>query len=102
MALHGYTSGAPNDNFRKITCSEYRYDLRYRIFASFIEKFIACLPLLGFPNFKKIVELPIFNGFLPQKGHLEFPGAFFLAEIFEKINFDPCNFRITILSARKS
>ena len=28
--------------------------------------------------------------------------AFFLPEIFEKVNFDPYNFRITILSARKS
>ena len=46
--------------------------------------------------------MPIFNGFLPQKGHVEFSGAFFLAEIFEKISFDPYNFRITSLSARKS
>ena len=37
-----------------------------------------------------------------SKGHLEFSGAFFLAEIFEKVSFDPYNFRITILSARKS
>ena len=27
---------------------------------------------------------------------------FFLSEIFEKVSFDPCNFRITRLSARKS
>ena len=33
---------------------------------------------------------------------LEFSGAFFLAEIFEKVSFDPYNFRITRLSARKS
>ena len=37
-----------------------------------------------------------------SKGHLEFSGAFFLAEIFEKVSFDPHNFRITRLSARKS
>ena len=36
--------GAPNDNFRKIICSE--DDLRSRIFGSFSEKFLACLPLL--------------------------------------------------------
>ena len=36
-----------------------------------------------------MVYLPIFNGFLPLKGHLEFSGAFFLAEIFEKVSFDP-------------
>ena len=46
--------------------------------------------------------LPIFNGFLPSKGHLEFSGAFFLAEIFEKVSFDPYDFGITKLSAGKS
>ena len=46
-------AGAPNDNFRKIICSE--DDLRSRIFGSFSDKFLACLPLLGFSNFKKIV-----------------------------------------------
>ena len=29
-------------------------------------------------------------------------GSLFLAEIFEKVSFDPYNFRITRLSARKS
>ena len=43
-----------------------------------------------------MVWLPIFNEFLPFKGHLEFSRAFFLAEIFEKVSFDPYNFRITI------
>ena len=42
-----------------------------------------------------MVWLPIFNGLLPLKGHLEFSGALFLAEIFEKVGFDPYNFRIT-------
>ena len=32
--------------------------------------------------------------FYPYKGHLEFLGAFFLAEIFEKVSFDPYYFRI--------
>ena len=41
-------TGAPNDNFRKIICSE--DDLRSRIFGSFFVKFVACLPLLGFSN----------------------------------------------------
>ena len=45
-----------------------------------------------------MVELPIFNGYLD----LKFSGAFFLAEIFEKVSLDPYNFRITRLSARKS
>ena len=48
-----HKSGAPNDNFRKIICSE--DDLRSRIFGSFSETFLACLPFLGFSNFKKIV-----------------------------------------------
>ena len=46
-------SGAPNDNFRKIICSE--DDLRSRIFGSFSVKFLACLPLLGFSNIRKMV-----------------------------------------------
>ena len=36
------------------------------------------------------------------QNHLEFSGAFFLAEILEKVSFDPYNYRITRLSARKS
>ena len=42
------TSGAPNDNFRKNICSE--DDLRSRIFETFVVKFLAYLPLLGFSN----------------------------------------------------
>ena len=41
-----------------------------------------------------MVELPIFKAFLSQKGHLEFSGVFFLAEIFENVSFDPYNFGI--------
>ena len=41
-------SGAPNVNFRKISVSE--DDLRSRIFGTFVVKFLACLPLLGFSN----------------------------------------------------
>ena len=41
-------SGAPNDNFRENICSE--DDLRSRIFGTFVVKFFACLPLLGFSN----------------------------------------------------
>ena len=49
-----------------------------------------------------MVQLPIFNGFLSLKGHLEFSGAFFLAKMFEKVSFNPYKFRITRLSPRKS
>ena len=41
-------SGAPNDNFRENICSE--DDLRSRIFGTFVVKFLACMPLLGFSN----------------------------------------------------
>ena len=51
--LSMFYSGAPNDNFRKIICSE--DDLRPRIFGSFSVKFLACPPLLGFSNIKKMV-----------------------------------------------
>ena len=45
-SLHG--SGAPNDNFRKNICSQ--DDLRSRIFETFVVKFLACLPRIGFSN----------------------------------------------------
>ena len=48
---------------RQNICSE--DDLRSRIFGTFVVKFLACLPLLGFSNIQKMVYLPIFNGFLP-------------------------------------
>ena len=58
-----HDSGAPNANFRENICSE--DDLRSRIFGTFVVKFLACLPLLGFSNIYKMVKLPIFNGFWP-------------------------------------
>ena len=62
----------------------------------------ACLPLLGFRTSKKWYDWPFLTNFNPKKGHLEFSGAFFLADIFAKLSFDPFNFRITGHSARKS
>ena len=44
----GEHPAAPNDNFRKNICSE--DDLRSRIFGTFVVKFLACLPLLGFSD----------------------------------------------------
>ena len=41
-------TGAPNENFRKNICLE--DDLRSIIFGTFVVKFIAFLPLLGFSN----------------------------------------------------
>ena len=46
--FRGFASGAPNDNFRKNICSE--DNLRSRIFGTFVVKFLACLPLLGFSD----------------------------------------------------
>ena len=46
--LKSLAFGAPNDNFRKNICSE--DDLRSRIFGTFVVKFLACLPLLGFSD----------------------------------------------------
>ena len=44
-----HCAGAPNVNFRKIyICSE--DDLTSRIFGTFVLKFLACLPVLGFSN----------------------------------------------------
>ena len=45
---HFVSSGAPKDNFQKNICSE--DDLRSRIFETFVVKFLACLPFLGFSN----------------------------------------------------
>ena len=41
-------AGAPNNNFRENICLE--DDLRSKIFGTFVVKFLACLPLLGFSN----------------------------------------------------
>ena len=48
-----FKTGAPNGNFRENICSE--DDLRTRIFGTFVVKFIACLPLLGFSSIYKMV-----------------------------------------------
>ena len=48
VILEQLITGAPNDNFRGNICSE--DDLRSRIFGTFVVKFLACLPLLGFSN----------------------------------------------------
>ena len=65
---------------------------------------ISCLPASprGFEHLKNLYNCPFLTDFYPKRGHLEFSGAFFLVEIFEKVSFDPYNFRITRLSARKS
>ena len=47
------TTGAPNGNFRENICLE--DDLRTRIFGTFVVKFFACLPLLGFSNIYRMV-----------------------------------------------
>ena len=49
--------------FLENICSE--DDLRSRIFGTFVVKFLVCPPLLGFSSPPKMVQSPIFNGFLP-------------------------------------
>ena len=91
-------SGAPNKNFRKISVRMTICNLEFLNICCKI-----CLPASPriFEHLKNGI-IAHFNGFFPLKGHLEFSGAFFLSEIFEKVSFDPYNFRITRLSARKS
>ena len=43
-----FVTGAPNVNFRKISVRKTIRDLE--IFGTFVVKFLACLPLLGFSN----------------------------------------------------
>ena len=54
---------------------------------------ISCLPASPriFEHLKNGITA-IFNGFLSWRGHLEFSGAFSLAEIFENVSFDPHHF----------
>ena len=55
-----------------------------------------------FGTFKKWYNCPFLTDFYPTEGQLEFSGDFLLAEMPEKISFDPYNFLIGRLSARKS
>ena len=76
--------------FSENVCSE--DDSRSRIFGTFCK--ISCLP--ASPS---IFEL---QDFVPLKRPPRIFGSLFLAEIFEKVSFDPYNFWITRLSARKA
>ena len=50
-----------------------------------------------------MVKLPILTDFYPKKVTYNFrEPSVFLAEIFQKVSFDPYNFRIIRLSSRKS
>ena len=53
LSKERHFSGAPNGNFRENICSE--DDLKTRIFGTFVVKFLAWLPLLGFSNIYKMV-----------------------------------------------
>ena len=60
------TSGAPNVNFGKNICSE--DDLKSIIFLTFVLKFLAYLPLLGFfRTTKKWYNCPFLTDFYPKK-----------------------------------
>ena len=85
--------------FSENICSE--DDLRSRIFGTFFVKFLACLPLLGFRASKNWCNCPFSTDFTLKSSPRTF-GSLSLAEIFEKVSFDPYDFRISRLSARKS
>ena len=86
-------SGAPTVNFRKISVRKTIWDLE--IFGTFVVKCLACLSLLGWYN------CPFLTYFYPKRSPRIF-GSLFLAEIFEKVSFDPYDFRNNRLLARKS
>ena len=64
---------------------------------------ISCLPAFPriFEHLKNGIIAHLQRIFTPKGSPRIFGSLFFLAEIFEKLSFDPYNFRITRLSARK-
>ena len=102
VAFPRYT-GAPNGNFRKnpkISVRKTRFE-NYN-FRSICCK-ISCLP--ASPRIFEHLQNGIITHFKRIFTLKRPPRIFenlFLAEIFEKVSFDPYNFRITRLSARKS
>ena len=60
---------------------------RSRIFVTFVVKFSACLPLLGFSNIQKMVYLLIFNGFLTLWRSPRIFGSLFSSWNFRKGKF---------------
>ena len=83
---------------------KYLFGIRFEIqnFRNFCCK-ISCLPAPPriFEHLKNGIIAHFYN-FYPKKVTQNFRESFFLAEIFEKVSFDPHNFRITGISARKS
>ena len=87
--------------FSENICSE--EDLRSRIFGTLFCCKLSCLPASPkiFERLKNGIIAPFQWIFTPKRSPRIF-GSLFQAEIFEKVSFDPFNFRITRLSARKS
>ena len=83
-------------------CSE--DDLRSTIFGTVVVKFLTCLPACPriFQRRKKNGIIAYFKRIFTLKWTPRIFRISFVAEIFEKVSFDPYNFRITRLSARKS
>ena len=80
-----HATGAPNVNFRNICCK------------------ISCLPASPriFDHLKN-GTIAHFYRICTLKRSPRIFGSFFCGSNFRKVSFDPCNFRITSLSARKS
>ena len=103
LSKERHFSGAPNGNFRENICSE--DDLKTRIFGTFVDFCckISCLP--ASPRIFEHLQNGIITHFkriFTLKRPPRIFGSLFRAEIFEKVSFDPYNFRVTRLSARKS
>ena len=93
-------SGVPNvTDFRKISVRKTICDLEFS--EHLLQKFLfACLSQ-DFLTSTTWYDCPFLTDFYPKRSP-ELSGALFLAEIFEKVSFDPYNFWITRLSTRKS
>ena len=64
--------------------------LRSRILGTFVVRFLARLHAsLKIFEHRKNGIIAHFKLIFTLKGHLDFSGAVFLAEIFEKVSFDP-------------
>ena len=68
-------SGAPNDNFRKISVRKTIWDLDFSKFL--LLNFVLVCMSSDFRTYKKWNKCPFLDDFYAKKAHLEFSGAFF-------------------------
>ena len=68
-------TGAPNDNFRKISVRKTIWDLEFSKFL--LLNFVLVCMSAGIRTYKKWYKCPFLDDFYAEKAHLEFSGAFF-------------------------